>query len=102
MPPPRSRSVSKERLRELVAEWAAGPDHQLKDPILHAANALIDGRRLDGKEGVELIKQAGNFDGQRAALNIAYFASDCDNTEADEALTQADALAREQWEAKGV
>lgn len=100
--PPHPPTVSNVRLRELVSEWAAGPDHPLKAPVLRAANALIDDTRLDWKEGVELMRQVGSYDGQRAALAIAYFASDCDSVEGDEALSETDTLIREQWEAKGV
>jgi hypothetical protein len=100
--PPHPRAVSKERLRELVSEWAAGPDHPLKTPVLHAANALIDETPLDWKEGADLMRQVGSYDGQRAALAIVYFASDCDSIEGDEALTETDTLIREQWEAKGI
>jgi hypothetical protein len=100
--PPDPRSVSKERLRELVSEWAAGPDHPLKIPVLDAANALINDATLDWKQGVELMRQVGRYDGQRAALGIAYYASDCDSTEGNEALTEIDTSLREQWDAKGV
>jgi hypothetical protein len=100
--PPHPRAVSKERLRELVTEWAGGPDHPLKAPVLHAANALIDETALNWKEGVELMMQIGSYDGQRAALAIAYFASGCDSPEGDEALTETDASIRMQWEAEGI
>ena len=100
--PPHPASVSKERLRELVSEWAAGPDHPLKAPVLHAADALIDDAPLDWKEGVELMRQVGSYDGQRAALAIAYFASDCASTEGDEALEEAEREIREHWDSKGV
>ena len=94
--------VSKKRLRDLVSEWAAGPDHPLKAPVLKAAHALIDATPLDWKDGVELMKQVASYDGQRAALGIVYFASDCDSPEGDAALTKADAQIRAQWDAKGV
>ena len=101
-PPLTSGAVPKDRLRKLLAEWAAGPDHPLKLPVLRAARALIEGKSLDWQEGVELMKQVGSFDGQRAALGIAYFASDCDSPEGDEALTVTDTEIREMWQAKGV
>ena len=100
--PPYPRNVSKERLRELVSEWAAGPDHPLKLPVLHAANALIDDTPLNWKEGVNLMRQVGRYDGQRAALGIVYFASCCNTPEGNDALTETDTQIRAQWEAKGV
>lgn len=100
--PPHPHAVAKERLRELASEWADGPDHQLKAPVLHAANALIDDAPLDWKEGIKVMRQVGSYDGQRAALGIVYFACDCDSTEGDRALTEADIEIRKQWDAKGV
>ena len=97
--PPEGSAVEKNRLRELVAVWIEGPNHPLKAPVLGAANALIDGTRLQWREGVELMKRIGDFDGQRAALAIAYFASDCDTADGDQALTKTDAEIRERWEA---
>ena len=100
--PPQSCSVSKKRLLELVSEWAAGPDHPLKAPVLRAACALIDATPLDWRDGVNLMKHVGSYDGQRAALSIVYFASDCSSPEGAGALSEADALIREKWDAKGV
>lgn len=100
--PPYPRTVSQDRLRELLSEWAAGPDHPLKAPVLHAANALIDDAPLVWEQGVELMKQVGSHDSQRAALGIVYFASDCDSTEGNEALTETDKEIRERWDARGV
>ena len=57
---------------------------------------------IDWKEGIELMRQVGGYDGQRAALSIIYFASDSDSAEGDDALMETDAAIREQWEAKGV
>lgn len=100
--PPQSCSVSKKRLLELVSEWTAGPDHLLKAPVLRAGCALIDSTPLDWRDGVGLMKQVGNYDGQRAALSIVYFASNCNSPEGAEALNETDALIREKWDAKGV
>jgi len=100
--PPKHSDVDEDRLRELVTEWAAGPDHPIKAPMLRAAHALIDGTPLPWLEGVELMKRVAAYDGQRAALGIAYFASDCDNPEGDDALTRTDAEIRQQWDAMGV
>ena len=100
--PPHSCSVSKERLRDLVSEWAAGPDHPLKAPVLQAAHALIDGTPLNWREGVELMKEVASYDGQRAALSIVYFASDSESPEGDKALDETDTQIIAQWEANGV
>ena len=100
--PPALSYDGRDRLRELVAEWATGPDHSLKAPLLHAARALIENTPLPWQEGVELMKRVGEYDGQRAALAIAYFASDCDTQEGDDALTLIDSEIRKSWETEGV
>ena len=96
------RTVSKDRLRELVFEWTSGPDHPLKAPVLHAANALIDDTPLDWREGVEIMRQVGSHDGQRAALGIVYFAFDGDSTEGDDALEDTLIVIQQRWDAKCV
>lgn len=99
--PPKSRVVTKQRLRDLIAEWAAGPDHPIKLPILRAAYALVDHSALPLREGVELMKRVAHVDGQHAALAIAYFATDSDKPEDDLALNTTDTEIRNEWDAKG-
>jgi hypothetical protein len=99
---PVSSDVSKARLQELLAEWADGPDHVLKAHVLSAAQNLIDGNALAWREGVDLMRRIGEYDGQRAALGIAYFASECGSPEGDAALSRANAETRARWDAKGV
>lgn len=101
-PHPDPHTVSKDRLRELVFEWTSGPDHPLKASVLHAANALIDDRPLHWREGVELMRQVGSHDGQRAAVGIVYFASDGDSTEGDEARTDTLIGIQQRWDEKCV
>ncbi len=69
--PPLSVDVSKGRLRELLAEWMDGPDHNLKTPVLSAAHCLIDGKKPPWRESIQLMLHIGDYDGQRAALAIA-------------------------------
>lgn len=98
--PPRECAVSKARLRALVAEWAAGGDHPLKDPVLQAAHALIEGEPLPWRQGVALMERIGLFDGQRAALGIAYFASAEDEDDENSlALTRTNEEIRRRWDA---
>jgi hypothetical protein len=78
------------------------PDHPLKAPVFNAAKLLSEDEALDWREGAELMRQVGTYGGQRAALAIAYFASDCDSPDGDEALSAVDAEIREYWEAKGL
>lgn len=66
-----------------------------KSPVLRAACALIDATPLDWRDGVNLIKHVGSYDGQRASLGFVYFASDCISPEGFEALSETDALVRE-------
>ena len=100
--PSNDESICKERLRRLITEWAAGPDHPLKEPVLHAAKILTEDDALDRQEGAELMRWVGAYDGQRAALAIVYFASDCMSPEGDKALTGLEAEIRERWDDKGV
>src|SRR5687768_3159107 len=67
-PHPHQSNVTKERLRELVTEWAAGPEHPLKAPMVGAALSLVEGKYIPWREGVELMKRVADYDGQRAAL----------------------------------
>jgi hypothetical protein len=100
--PPHQESVSKERLRQLLTEWTAGPDHPLKAPVLRAAKILTEDEALDWREGAELMRRVGTYDGQRAALALVHFASDCDSPEGDKALSALDAEIREHWDERGV
>ena len=100
--PPKQSDVDIERLRELLTEWAAGPNHPLKAPVLHAAHVLIHGTALPWRAGVALMKRVSDYEGQRAALAIAYTASNCDDPEGDDALTRTDAEIRQYWDASGV
>lgn len=99
--PPRSAKVSTGRLQELAREWASGPDHPLKAPVFRAACTLIERASLPWQEGVALMKIVVGYDGQRAALNIVYFASDCDTPEGDDALERMRREIVERWEAAG-
>jgi len=73
--PPHGAGVSSARLRELLAEWSTGPNHPLKQPLLQCAIALFEGRPLPWQEGVKLMERIRQYDGQIAALAIAYFAA---------------------------
>jgi hypothetical protein len=100
--PPAGADVKEQRLEELVSEWSSGPDHPLKSLVLPAAHALIANRPLPWSEGVRLMKDVGAYDGQRAALNIAYFASYSDSPEGDDALDRTHEEVCRAWDAKGV
>jgi hypothetical protein len=100
--PPHGGCVSEGRMVELVSEWTTGPDHPLKAPLVQAARALIQNRPLPTQDGVAIMRRVSEYDGQRAALNIAYFASDCDTPEENEALECTHAEIVQSWAAKGV
>lgn len=100
--PPQSEAVSQERQRELLTEWAASFEHELKEPLLMCATALIGRHRLDWQIAVQVMERVGEFDGQRAALSVAYFAGDCDSTEGDRGLEDAAERIAGTWESKGV
>jgi len=98
--PPISGAVARERQRELLAEWASGLEHELKEPLLTCAAALIESAPLSWLDAVALMDQIGSFDGQCAALSVAYFAGDCDSAEGDAALSSADNRIRKAWDEK--
>ncbi|MER9579639.1 hypothetical protein NKJ09_28870 [Mesorhizobium sp. M0189] len=100
--PPVTEAVSKERLLELVEEWSLGPDHPLKQPMLRCARALIQNEPLPWREASAVMQEIGHYDGQRAALAIAYFAGDSSTSEGDTALNNTDHRIRETWATKGV
>lgn len=100
--PPLGCGVTTTRLGELAEEWADVADHPLKAPVLSAARVLIEGRLVPWPDGISLMKRVGEFDGQRAALAIAYMASDEVDEEAAEALARTEAAVRQHWEARGV
>ena len=100
--PPQGVRVSEKRLRELLAEWRAGPEHALKLPLVECAEALIGGTHIPWQDGVRLMDEIAKFDAQRAALSIAYFSSDCSRKEGDDALTETVGRVRRIWEAKGI
>jgi hypothetical protein len=85
-----------------LAEWTAGPEHPLKVPLLKCAELLINGKTLPWPDGVHLMQEIGKYDAQRAALAIAYFASDCDTEEGDDALNQINEEIRRAWNPRGV
>ncbi|MER8862576.1 hypothetical protein NKI19_02490 [Mesorhizobium sp. M0751] len=100
--PPVGKAVSKERLLELVEEWSLGPDHPLKQPMFRCARTLIRNEPLPWREASAVMQEIGHYDGQRAALAIAYFAGDSSTSEGDIALSNTDHRIRETWATKGV
>jgi hypothetical protein len=100
--PPAGEAVSKERMFELVEEWSLGPDHPLKQPMLRCARALIQNEPLPWHEASAVMQEIGLYDGQRAALGIAYFAGDSSTSEGDIALSNTNHRIRETWVTKGV
>lgn len=100
--PPSSSAVTERRQRELIAEWSSIFEHELKKPLVRCANALVNGEALPWPDAVEIIKDVGRFESQRAALSVAYFAGDCDSDEGDAALDSAQRDARQSWEKMGV
>ena len=99
---PRHIDVDRCRLKEIVDEWAAGPDHPIKMPVLHAVHALVDGNTLPLDECVDLMNYVAGFDGQRAALAIVYYAADADTPEGDEALERIYTEIIQRWDMNGV
>lgn len=94
--------MSKRRLRRLVNEWASGGDHPLKTPLLRCAEANIEGSFLHLSEALQIMGQIAEYDGQRAALAIAYFAADISDGEAPCALDEMFTAVQERWEVRGV
>ena len=100
--PPFPGVVGQSRMRELITEWAKGPDHPLKAPLLRCAIALITDKPLPWREAILIMEDVGRFDGQRAALGLAYSAGDCSTEEGDVALNEAEVRVRRGWDERGV
>ncbi|MER8688074.1 hypothetical protein [Mesorhizobium sp. M0895] len=100
--PPFGNTVLKERLLELVDEWALASDHPLKTPLLRCARALIQDEPVPWREATAIMEEIGRYSGQRAALGIAYFAGDGSTKEGDAALSKTDRDIRQIWAANGV
>jgi hypothetical protein len=100
--PPESSAVTPERRRELITEWSATFEHELKAPLLRCAHALVNDQKLPWPDAIAVIEEVGRFEGQRAALSVAYFAGDCDTDEGDAALASAESSVRDGWEKMGI
>jgi len=100
--PPERTTVTRERQRALIAEWGADLEHDLVSPILTCADAIVEGKPLPWADTIAVMELVGNFDGQRAALSVAYFSGDCDTIEGDAALSSAEQRIRSVWDGKGV
>ena len=100
--PPASSAVTKNRQYELMTEWSATFEHELKGPLVRCAKALISGQALPWSDAVAVIEQIGHFEAQRAALSVAYFSGDCDSGEGDAALELAYRRVIKTWEELGV
>ncbi|WP_427968786.1 hypothetical protein [Altererythrobacter sp.] len=100
--PPLSKAVTKDRQHELLEEWAEAVRHELVALVLPCAQVLIKGDRLPWTEAVEVMERVGEYDAQRAALNIVYFSGDCDDKAGDVALNLAHSRIRARWEKIGI
>ncbi len=100
--PPQHKLVTSDRQRELIDQWASSFDHELKGLLLVCAAALVNHEPLDWQDAVHIMNCVGGFDGQRAALSVAYFAGDCDSAVGEAELEAANERVREDWEEKGV
>jgi len=100
--PPGNAMVTRERQRTLIAEWGADLEHDLIGPILTCAHALIEDKPLPWADAVAVMELVGKFDGQRAALSVAYFSGDCATIDGDAALSSAERRIRSVWDGKGV
>jgi hypothetical protein len=101
-PPFHDQRPSKRCMRELLSEWRAGPHHPLKFTLLRSANALIADTPLGWKDGLRVMWAVIEYGAQRAALLIAYSASDCSDAEADTALEAARQEIVARWEAANI
>jgi hypothetical protein len=90
------------RLRELLAEWWSGPHHPLKLTLLRCADALLRNAPIPWEEGLRLMRDVSAYEAQRAALLIAYSASDCSRDEADALLEAARQEIEAAWTDAGV
>jgi hypothetical protein len=98
--PPRGVEIETDSQHYFVSEWSEAGDHPLKPLLMGCAAALIDEVPMPWEKAVEAMQQIGAYDGQYAALSIAYFAGDSSSSEGDKALEDTDAVIRRKWDAQ--
>ncbi|KQW73137.1 hypothetical protein ASE17_09310 [Phenylobacterium sp. Root77] len=94
--------VAPGRQLELLDEWAKGIEHPLKEAVLRCAVALINAEPLSYEACRRLMDDIARYDGQRAALGLAYFAGDPDDQEGDVRLQSHLEAVTKQWADRGV
>jgi hypothetical protein len=99
---PHADVTTKERQLALIDEWSkAGPAHPLKRDILRCARALATDQVVPLEYGLTVMRDVSFHEGQRAALAIAYFATDLSQDDSDR-LTHFEADVRASWDQAGV
>lgn len=99
---PDSKMVSIDRQIELLNEWSGAFDHPLKAPLTRCATALITGSKLNWSEAVEIMEKVAAFEGQRAALSVAYFSGDSESDEGDAALNATHQRITDVWDSQEI
>jgi hypothetical protein len=95
---PHTSATTTARQLALIDEWAkAGPAHPLKRDLLQCARALASDQTVTLEYGLTVMRDVSFHEGQRAALSIAYFATDLTQDDSDR-LTQFEANVRAGWD----
>ena len=89
-------NVSKETLLELIDAWAERMDHPLSGPVVSAARVMASGSHYSDPSSAELMEKIALFEGQYAALSIAYMSCD----DANNLLSVREKEIRAKWEAE--
>jgi len=89
-------NVSTETLLELIDAWSERMNHPLSGPIVSAARVMVSGSHQSVASAADLMEKVALFEGQYAALSIAYMS--CDDE--DDLLGVRENEIRAKWEAK--
>jgi hypothetical protein len=95
---PQSVDVEGATQQALVEQWASVGSHPLQSSLLLCANAIIDSKPIAWRDAVRIMNEVRGYEGQYAALCIAYFAGDFSTPEGDDALEEANNDIRQQWD----
>lgn len=95
---PQSVHVESIAQRALVEQWTSAGSHPLQSLLVKCANALIESKSIAWQDAVRIMNEIRRYEGQYAALSIAYFAGDFSTSEGDAALENINNDIRQQWD----
>lgn len=93
--PGEGASVTRETLLELIDAWTECMDHPLSSTVASVARGMAFGSDYPVPSAAALMEKIASYEGQYAALSIAYLS--CDDT--DDLLGVRDSEIRAKWAA---